>query len=344
MKRIIIYLIVLFNFSTFGLPLTINFQMVVKDDSGRPVSFNNENILFFFSGDLGITFWAEVKAFTSPNGILNTKLGDKTAIDPLSFYAQNSIKLTVTRANGDTLLSEPFNTVPYSFKSGFSDSAKNAYFLQGKVPADFLSASYSTTIRNMISDSIAAHPPQVPSQAISDSVSNARLVLRNEIKDTSSVLRGHSDSIVLSLNTALKNELVDSAFSIRNDAKKWISDSILTRNKFFWHELAPPDEDFASFPHQLSNKPFDNILVYVYVGLNANCEENIFLLSGDLTCCGFDEFLKRGTHFTSVSSSTDLQTYTLPTDTYSITFSNGNISIKTNIGTYRRFRIIVHDL
>lgn len=337
-----IRLILLLSLSAVSIPLTINFQMVAKDDNGRPVSFNNENILFFFSGDLGISFWAEVKTITSPNGIITTKLGDKTAIDPLSFYAQNNIRLTVTRANGDTILSEPFNTVPYSFKSGFADSARNAYSLQGKIPGDFLPVTYSATIQKIVSDSIAAHPPQVPSQAISDSVSRVRLVLRNEIKDTSSAIRGHSDSMIVSLNTTLHNKLADSVSSIRSDTKKWISDSIFTRNKYFWYELGIPDEDFASFPHQLSKESFNSMIAYVYVGLNANCEENIFLLSGSPTCCNVDELLKRGTHFTPVS--TDLQTYTLPTDTYSITFSNGNISIKTNIGTYRRFRIIVHDL
>lgn len=197
-------------YQAFGLPLTVNFQMVVKDDTGRPVPFNNENISFSMTGDLGINFWSETKPMTSPVGILNTRLGEVTAIDPVSFYAQNNIRLTVRRADGDTIISEPFNTVPFSFRAGFADSSRNAYFLQGKVPEDFLAASFEANIRKSVSDSVAAHPAPDPGQRISDTAGIVQAVLRREIRDTSSAVRGYVVSQNNTLGSGLRKEISDS--------------------------------------------------------------------------------------------------------------------------------------
>lgn len=202
-KRLIVLLSL---YQAFGLPLTVNFQMVVKDGTGKPVVFDHENVTFSMSGDMGIGFWSETKPFTSPNGILNTRLGDVTSIDPVSFYAQNSVKLTVIRAGNDTILSEPFNTVPFAFKAGFSDSSRNAYSLQGKVPSDFLAASFEATIKTLISDSIAIHPAPNPAAQISDTAAEVRADFQNKLSDTASVLRGYTNS----LQTGMRDEIHDS--------------------------------------------------------------------------------------------------------------------------------------
>lgn len=220
MNRLI--LLVIIN-QAFCLPLAINFQMVVKDNYGRPLNFQDESITFHMKGTVGI-FWTETKSFTTPNGIVNTKLGSTVPIDPVSFYAQDSVRLIVTKANGDTLLSEPFNAVPYSFKADFSDSARSAYSLQGKGPNDFLPMTYQTTIKQLISDSIYSHTALDLAQRISDSISSARMSIRQEIKDTSLVLR-----------TSLGDHLKDSISAARGSFQAEISDSLNANYKVYSH-------------------------------------------------------------------------------------------------------------
>ena len=127
-KRLVLLFCV---YQTFCIPLTINFHMVIKDDSGNPISLDQENVTFSLSGNTGINFWSETIVCTHPAGIVFSRLGEQAPIDPVSFYAQDSIRLTVTRQSGDTVLSQPFNSTPYAFKAGFADSALNSQLLQG---------------------------------------------------------------------------------------------------------------------------------------------------------------------------------------------------------------------
>jgi hypothetical protein len=174
-----------------GLPMTINFQMVVKDNTGRPVEFQNEQITFILIGSVS-QFWTETKLFSSPTGIINTCLGSVTPLDPVSFYAQDSIRLIVRRVDGDTLLSEPFNAVPYAYRAFFSDTsakARDAALLGGKRPDEYLTVGYIATLKQMVSDSVWARPQMDPTIEISDTADAVRTSVKAWIGDTASLIR-----------------------------------------------------------------------------------------------------------------------------------------------------------
>jgi hypothetical protein len=232
-KRIILLFIA---YQAFAVPLTINFQMVVKDDSGRPIAFNGENITFSLTGNSGALFWSETKPISSPTGIINTQLGSFVSIDPATFYSQNDIKIVVKRSNGDTLLNEPFNAVPFAFKANVSDSSRNALLLQGRAPGDFLPQSFEATIRASISDSIAAHPALNPAGQVRDTANVVRGQVRGWIRDSIAAHPGIDYSLRISdTANALRNFSTAGDNSTKTQFRKDISDSLASRAYYYGH-------------------------------------------------------------------------------------------------------------
>lgn len=211
------YLILFISSALFSAPLTINFQMVLKDSLGRPTPLSGARITFQLAGETGISFWSETKTFTTPNGVITTKLGDAVAIDPVSFYAQSMVRVSVIReSSGDTILSEPFNAIPFAFKANFSDSSGNATLFQGKTPSDFLASTFEGDIRKSISDSIAAHPTQDPAPRISDTAASLRVYAVTQDNSIKAALRGEiRDSINAHPGIDPTAEISDTASGVR---------------------------------------------------------------------------------------------------------------------------------
>lgn len=247
-KRLVLLFVVT---QAFCLPMTINFQMIVKDNTGRPVQFQAEQVTFTLIGSVS-QFWTETKPFSTPTGIINTRLGSVTPLDPVSFYAQDSIRLVVLRANGDTLLSEPFNAVPYAYRASFADTtakAHDAALLGGKRPDEYLSTEFIATIKQMVSDSVWARPQADPTGEISDTAEMVRSVLRQRITDSTAVIRGYAISRDSSVINTLRGEIRDSllahpgvdpsaeihdtAETVRSNARAWIGDTAVSLRSAF---------------------------------------------------------------------------------------------------------------
>src|SRR3989339_1129815 len=238
-------LLALLFVSAFSIPLNINLQIAIRDTNGRSQSISNEPFTFTFLGNYGVAFWTESKNITSPSGLINTLLGSITPINASQLYAQDSVKLVVLRGV-DTVLADPFNSVAFSFKSAFSDSAVASSRLGGKTLAGVRTeigdstASIQSKIRFEIRDSINAHPSSSPVPIITDTA----VSIRNSLRDTANAVRssirleirdsltGSRLSTQISLNDSLasvkgvlRGNIGDSAVVLRNFAVSTASDT-----------------------------------------------------------------------------------------------------------------------
>jgi len=225
MTHKILLLLGMLSLALHAIPLTINIQVAVKDSVGRPKPLNNATINFKFLGNSNTQIWSESKQITSPVGLINAKLGDISRIDPSIFQFQDSVKLLILNGT-DTILAEPFNTIPFAFKSSFSDSSKNAFTLQGKSLTDIrtetgdTASAVRTAYRTEIRDSIAAHPQTRPTQEIGDTAASVRAGLRLEMRDTAAATQNTfksniSDSLT-ALRPVLRANMGDTATTVRN--------------------------------------------------------------------------------------------------------------------------------
>ncbi len=256
----IILIILSLSYFVLGIPLTVNFQFVARDNSGNPISFNNENITFSFINESGATVWTETNSFSSPYGIINTALGLNTPILSSVINPQSDLTVAVTKAGGDTLLKAPFNSVLFAFKAGFSDSTLNSGLLNGKSLFDIqrsymlsdsiltislkdsISAlrgyvaaqnnSVKSSVRLEIRDSIASHPSADPSGFIRDTANIVRGQTRSWIGDSANTIRSYAMARTRDTAATLRNYSIarasDTASALRTTLRSNISDSAIS--------------------------------------------------------------------------------------------------------------------
>ena len=99
MKRII--LLLFFPFLLISqIPQTLNYQGLLKDNSGNPVSDGNYSVVFsiYDVATNGTSLWSESRTITTSNGFFNLTLGENT---PINIHTDKQLWLNVNVGGTD---------------------------------------------------------------------------------------------------------------------------------------------------------------------------------------------------------------------------------------------------
>ncbi|MFH1336147.1 MAG: hypothetical protein ABII96_06485 [Candidatus Zixiibacteriota bacterium] len=129
MKRLIflsglIFLVFLADFCLAGIPKIINYQGMLTDNSGNPLT-DTVNITFKIYDDPtgGYKKWEETQNNVGViNGLFNVILGSETPIDTLSFSQEYWLDVTVEAEHMPTRLK--FTSTAYSFRAENAEAVK----------------------------------------------------------------------------------------------------------------------------------------------------------------------------------------------------------------------------
>jgi hypothetical protein len=129
MKKIAIFSLFFFLLGSVSLavPHKINYQGVLKDSSGSPVTGNIDMTFAIYNGATGGTpttaLWFETHSgVTVEAGLYNVRLGSLKPIDPATFEGQTKYLGVTVGTDSEMEPRIPLISVPYAFRSEISDS------------------------------------------------------------------------------------------------------------------------------------------------------------------------------------------------------------------------------
>lgn len=134
---VVLGVLLLFSQAAFAVPLLINYQGVLTDSLGTPVTNPTQAMTFkiYDSQVEGVLVWAESRTVDVQNGQYNLKLGEVTTLHP-SIFDGGNLWLQVT-VGGEILGDlQQLTTVPYAYFADTADYANFAYYVDGIVSGD----------------------------------------------------------------------------------------------------------------------------------------------------------------------------------------------------------------
>jgi len=140
MKKTLIFVSILFLSAGFALaiPAQINYQGVLKDTAGNPISNPALSMVFsIYSGATGGTaLWTETQSVTVEGGIYSVQMGSVTPI-PASHFDGNAKYLGI-QVGTDTEMTPRLIlvSVPYAYRAAQTDAATSAITAEGAANAD----------------------------------------------------------------------------------------------------------------------------------------------------------------------------------------------------------------
>jgi hypothetical protein len=109
-------------------PKLINFQGILRDGSGNPVTDGFYTVRFRIHDDstAGTSLWEETVPVQTTGGLFSVRLGDATAL-PNTIFSSGANRFVGVKVNADTLAPRTrLISVPYAFHALRSDSAATA--------------------------------------------------------------------------------------------------------------------------------------------------------------------------------------------------------------------------
>ena len=115
--------ILLIGGAAFSVPEQMNFQGILRDNSGNPLQ-GSYTVTFFIYADAtgGVPLWTETRTVAIEDGLFNIILGEVTPIPTTTFDGTKKYLATQLQGDSEMVPRVALITVPYAFRAGTAEA------------------------------------------------------------------------------------------------------------------------------------------------------------------------------------------------------------------------------